>query len=106
MTSQQEHPLCHLVETDTITFLFIVYRYDSTTGTFTVPPGGDGYYYFSVYLLVDSDEWGRFNIEINGQILCTAQTYQLETTNGEGQAACSAAFYATEGKQKLFCFYC
>ena len=31
--------------------LFIVYRYDSTTGTFTVPSGGDGFYYFSVYCL-------------------------------------------------------
>ena len=40
-----------LVEKAIITSLFIVYRYDSTTGTFTVPPGGDGYYYFSVYCL-------------------------------------------------------
>ena len=34
---------------DIITSLFTVYRYDNTVETFTVPPGGDGYYYFSVY---------------------------------------------------------
>ena len=49
--STTEHSQCPLVDTDTITPLFIVYRYDSTTGTFTVPPGGDGFYYFSVYCL-------------------------------------------------------
>ena len=51
MTAQPEHSQCPLLEMDSITSLFIVYRYDSTTGTFTVPPGGDGFYYFSVYCL-------------------------------------------------------
>ena len=51
MTAEPEHSQCALVEMDNITFLFIVYRYDSATGTFTVPPGGDGYYNFSVYCL-------------------------------------------------------
>ena len=82
---------------DYITSLFVVYRYDSTTGAFTVPPGGDGYYYFSVYLLVDSDEFGRFNIELNGETMCTAQTDQTDTPINEGQATCSAASYASEG---------
>ena len=39
MTAPLEHSQCPLVEMDTITSLFIVYRYNSTTGTFTVPPG-------------------------------------------------------------------
>ena len=51
MTAQPEHSQCPLVEMDIITSLFIVYRYDGTIGTFTVPPGGDGFYYFSVYYL-------------------------------------------------------
>ena len=34
----------------TIPILFIS-SYDSTTGVFTVPPGGDGVYYFSTYLI-------------------------------------------------------
>ena len=72
-------------------------RYVSSTGTFTVPSGGDGFYYFSLYLLLEIAEWGRFNIEINGEVLCLAQTDQQSTLTGEGQAACSAATYATEG---------
>ena len=39
-----EHSQCLMMEMDFITSLFIVYRYDNTTGTFTVPPGGDGFY--------------------------------------------------------------
>ena len=62
-----------------------------------MPTGGDGYYYFSLYLLVTYDEWGRFNIEINGEMLCTAQTDQQSTPTDEGQAACSAVSYVTEG---------
>ena len=51
MTVQPEQSQCPLVEMDSITSLFIVNRYDSTNGTFTVPPGGDGFYNFSVYCL-------------------------------------------------------
>ena len=72
-------------------------RYDRRTGTFTVPPGGDGYYYFSVFFLVNSGELAYFDIEINGEVLCTAAADQHDTAFDEGQAACSAATYATEG---------
>ena len=83
---------------DSITSLFIVYRYESTTGTFTVPPGGDGYYYFSVYLLVPTFEQAWFDIEINGEVLCTAFGDNDDILD-YGQATCSAATYATEGLQ-------
>ena len=76
-------------------------RYDKTTGTFTVPPGGEDFYYFSVFFLVYYDEWARFDIEINEEVLCTAQKDQSETTNDAGQAACSAATYANEGGYSL-----
>ena len=52
-TAQPEHSQCPLMETDSITSLFIIYRYDSTTGTFTAPPSGDGFYYFSFLLFTD-----------------------------------------------------
>ena len=66
-----------------------------------MPPGGDGYYYFSVYFVVTNDEWGLFNIEINGEILCTAYAEQQSTPLDPGQAACNAATYATEGMNNL-----
>ena len=79
-------------------------RYDSSVGEFIVPPGGDGFYYFSVFFLVSQYEVAYFDIEINGDVLCTAQTDQGDTLYEEGQAACSAAIYATEGRySSVFC---
>ena len=36
-----------------------------------MPPGGDGVYYFSVYLRVDAGELGRFDMRLNDDIICT-----------------------------------
>ena len=60
-----------------------------------MPPGGDGFYYFSIYFLVELDEWARFYIEINGQRLCSTEQYH--STDNYGQAACSGAAYIMEG---------
>ena len=75
----------------------IICSYDSSTGTFTVPPGGDGFYYFSTYLLVDNGEWARCEIRVNGLRLCTAYTDQGDSPGDEGQEACSGAYYASAG---------
>ena len=77
--------------------ILVIDRYSSTTGTFTVPSGGDGYYYFSVYFLVSTAEFAHFKIQINGQVLCTARGDEAEAITEKAQAACSAATYATEG---------
>ena len=77
-------------------FLFD-FRYDSSTGTFTVPSGGDGYYYFSTYIIVQADKYGLFNTEINGDLLCTAWGEAEDTTLDPGPATCSATTYATQG---------
>ena len=69
-----------------------------------MPSGGDGYYYFSVYFLVTNDEFGRFNIEMNGDILCTAYTEEEETPFDPGQAVCSAAIFAGEGMNNLYLY--
>ena len=62
-----------------------------------MPPGGSGFYYLSTYFLMDQNEYGEFSIEINGEVLCTARTDNLGSTADDGQSACSAATYATEG---------
>ena len=72
-------------------------RYDSSTGTFTVPPGGDGFYYFSTYLLGDDLEMGRFDIQINGDILCTVRVEQEIDASEYPQSTCSAAIFTAEG---------
>ena len=49
-----------------------IHRYDSSTGTFTVAPGGEGFYYFSAYFHVTANEYALFDIQINGVVLCSA----------------------------------
>ena len=71
--------------------------YDSSMGTFTVLPGGDGFYYFSTYLLGDYDEFGYFNTEINGDLLCWARTDQQQTITDYPQSGCSVTTFAAQG---------
>ena len=77
--------------------MVLICSYNSTTGTFTVPPGGDGFYYFSIYLFAASGEYARFDIHINGLRLCTASTDQDGSPGDRCQAACSAASYVSSG---------
>ena len=72
--------------------------YDSTTGVFTVPSGGDGVYYFSTSVRVDFGETGRFDMHVNDNDICT--TWPDNTDNGTGDAAtgsCSAVVDLVEG---------
>ena len=88
---------------DSMTSLFIVYRYDSTTRTFTVPSGGDGLYYFSVYLSTISNENAYFNVEINGQLLCSAVGEMTDANSGDAWAtSCSGVAEVMEGKMETY----
>ena len=80
-------------------------RYNSTSGTFTVPPGGDGFYYFSVYLLVLQSHVTVFDIAINEQIICTAYAEQLSSSDDEN-TSCTAVSYAAEGVTNHLSFSC
>ena len=72
MRAQQECSQCPLVEMESTTSLPILFisSYESTTGLFTVPPGGDGVYYFSTYLYVDDGEYGVFDMRLNDDDIC------------------------------------
>ena len=99
MTAQLEPLQCPLVEMDSITSLFNIYRYNSSTGTFTVPPGGDGFYYFSSHFLVLSFEFAGFAVEINGETICSAYGERESSPNDDpGPISCSGASFAAEGK--------
>ena len=58
------------------------FSYDSETGVFTVPPGGDGFYFFSVYALSEFGELFTFDIRMNNQAVCAA--YGDMTSAGGG----------------------
>ena len=96
MTAQLEYSQCLPVEMDFITSLFIVCRYNNSTGIFTVPSGGNGYYYFSVFLTVNSGEFGYFDVEINGELICTVSSNLTQASEFE-TTSCNGAAYAVEG---------
>ena len=83
---------------------YIFCRYAITTRTFTVPPGGDGYYYLSTYLLGINGENSHFDIQMNGKILCTVRLEQFETAGDLLQSACGAAIYTAQGTLGCFKF--
>ena len=62
-----------------------------------MPPSGDGFYYFSTYLVVDDDEYGRFDMQLNEETICTAFADQTDTVNNDENTSCHAAAYVTEG---------
>ena len=78
--------------------LLIFFRYNSSTGIFTVPSGGDGLYYFSTYLLVFFGETAFFNIRVNGEILCSAWGDEDSNSGSDiPQATCSGLAQLNEG---------
>ena len=73
---------------------------------FTVPPGGDGVYYFSTYLLAQNAEYGRFDMRLNDDIICTA--FADHYTSGDSdyaQGACSAIVDAIAGDVDFKCIF-
>ena len=73
------------------------FRYNSETGTFTVPPGGDGYYSWTLYLIGANGENSEYNIEMNGERLCSVRMDQQQTSSDVEQSTCSAIAYAAQG---------
>ena len=67
---------------------------------FTVPPGGDGVYYFSTYLLVQTGEWGHFEIRLNDNVICTAFGDQDNDGVDFAQCGCGAVISVVEGKSE------
>ena len=65
---------------------------------FTVPPGGDGVYYLSTYVLVTAGEYARFDMRLNDVIICSMFP---DTQNGVSDVAtgsCSAVVDIVAGK--------
>ena len=81
----------------------LICSYDSTTGVFTVPPGGDGVYYFSTYLLVNPGEAGLFDMKLNDDVICTTYPDQSDTTD-LAPGSCSAVVDVVAGE--VFKIHC
>ena len=75
--------------TTSLPILFIS-SYNSTTGVFTVPPGGDGVNYFSTYLYVSDGEYGRFNMMLNDDTVCSLYPDHFDSGDDSVPGTCSA----------------
>ena len=64
-----------------------------------MPSGGDGFYYFSVYLTTHSDETAYFDVEVNEQRLCSAFGELAGMSAGdEIMTSCNGVAEVVEGK--------
>ena len=67
-----------------------------------MPPGGDGYYYFSAFLTVDGGEFGYFDVEVNGELICTVFSDLTQTPEFDSETTfCNGVAYATAGIRKI-----
>ena len=73
-------------------------RCNPLTATFRVPPGGDGLYYFSTFLLVDYGDVAHFEVTINGNRICAAFGDNYNSGDLDApQATCSGLAHLMEG---------
>ena len=78
-----------------------------------MPPGGDGLFYLSVYLTVIQYDYGRFDIQVSGETICTAfGDANSRTFTDIVHTSCSGVAIVAEGKKQniyqasvYFCFY-
>ena len=70
-------------------------RYNIETGTFTVPPGGGGLYFFYTNLWSVNAESAIFQIRVNGGAQCRAES---SADNVGDEAACGIPLVLAEGK--------
>ena len=72
--------------------------YDSTTGVFTVPPDGDGLYYFSIFLTGDDANFTYFDMNLNDDVICSTFLDTSDTGSGDSAAgSCSAVVDVVAG---------
>ena len=63
-----------------------------------MPPGGDGYYYFSVYLHAVGGEFSNFAVQLNDERICTVYSdLTASPTTDDEITTCSGVTFAAEG---------
>ena len=81
-------------------FTLTFYRYDSTTGVFTVPFGSDGLYYISMHFVTDDEAYVHMSIYKNRERLCGTFEDQRNSNNENGAGSCSVMAELNAGKEK------
>ena len=74
--------------------MYVFCRYNSTTGMFTVPPGGDGMYFIYQFMTGDWGEYALFEIRINNVRMCSAHA-DLDVNGGSDRPSASCGVVAS-----------
>ena len=77
--------------------MIYIFRYDSTTGQFTVPRGGAGLYLFYTNFFGEEQEYAYFRIRANGQGVCAAFADINNSATDNGTPSCAGVTTLTEG---------
>ena len=64
---------------------------------FTVPPGGDGVYYLTTYLLLQAGEFTTFDMRLNDDIICLANPDHDSVGSDSPSGSCSTAVNVVTG---------
>ena len=80
--------------------IFVICRYDSSIGVFTVSSGHAGLYYFYVHVLVDEGEFARFGLKRNDEKLCGLVGDNNNTGAGDfATGTCATTVMLNEGNK-------
>ena len=64
-----------------------------------MPPGGDGFYYFSTYLVTDDGDLARVDMHLNDDVICSTRPDHSNNGSGDNAAgSCSAVLEIVAGK--------
>ena len=69
---------------------------------FTVPPGGDGAYYFSTFLYGDKGEFSFYDMMLNNEQICSARPdHSIDGSSDYTTGSCRAVVSVTSGNMYL-----
>ena len=66
-----------------------------------MPPGGDGWYFFYIFMRVDLQELGFFEIEVNDVVQCTAVGQMEGSGLDTQQATCGVVALLEAGNRTV-----
>ena len=69
-----------------------------------MPPGGNGMYFFYIFVTVDFGEYGMFEIRINEERMCSAYGDHDNLSTDYPSASCGIVAYVEAGKLGVFFF--
>ena len=79
-------------------FFVIRFRYNGTTGIFTVPEGGSGLYFLYVHLITTTGNFAAFELKRNQEQICVAEGDNGSNGWNHDTTTCGAVVQLNEGE--------